>query len=152
MVGDAGRRSRIVEEVEAIYAWLDQQLEQDPERSGRCAECGACCDFAAYDHRLYVTLPEIIYLTSKLGRERLKKMTSTRCPYQQERSCAIHEHRFSGCRIFCCKGDVVFQNDLSESVIARLKSLCERFNLPYRYMELSAALATDLSDIDLSVE
>ena len=69
-------------------------------------------------------------------------MPTGRCPYQQDNRCTIHEHRFAGCRIFCCRGDPGFQGDLSETALKRLKSLCEGFPIPYRYLDLPIALNT----------
>src|SRR4030042_15802 len=83
MVGASARRRRIIEAVADLYAWIDEQLACDPVRSGRCAACGACCDFASYDHRLFVTPLELIYLAQKLHTPNLKPMKSARCPYQE---------------------------------------------------------------------
>lgn len=141
MVGELERRRRLLEEVAALYDWLDTQLQQEPARAGRCKACGACCDFHAYDHRLFVTPPELIYLAAKLGETELKAMPSGRCPYQKDKVCTIHGHRFASCRIFCCNGDADFQSELSEAVLKRLKAICEEFQIPYRYQELAAALA-----------
>jgi len=138
-VGEADRR-RLIEEVAAVYEWIDAQLRQHAERAGRCNACGACCDFTTYDHRLFVTTPELIYLAAGLGAEELKRMTFGKCPYQEDKHCTAHEHRFAGCRIFCCSGEAAFQNELSETALRKLKAICERFHIPYCYRELSSAL------------
>ena len=150
MVGKPERLRRLVAEVETLYEWIDAQLRQDEARAGQCRACGACCDFASYDHLLFVTPPELIYLAEKLGTERLKQMASGSCPYQEETKCTVHAHRFAGCRIFCCSGDTDFQSDLTEEVLKRLKAICERFALPYRYADLATALANLPTDIDRS--
>jgi Fe-S-cluster containining protein len=142
MVGEQERHRRLIEEVAAIYDWIDARQKQDPDHAGRCGACGACCDFPAYDHRLFVTPPELIYLAAKLNAQELKPMPAGRCPYQQGKKCTVHEHRFAGCRVFCCHGDADFQGELSEAALARLKALCEELRLPYRYQDLVAALAT----------
>ena len=142
MVGEPERDHRLLEEVAAIYGWIEAQVRQDPARAGGCQACGACCDFAAYDHRLFVTLPEVAYLAARLGVEKLQAMTTGRCPYQQGAACTVHEHRFAGCRIFCCHGDPEFQSELSEEVLRRFKALREEFQVPYRYQDLAAALST----------
>ncbi len=140
MVGEPEGYRRLVEEVAAIYSWIDSQIGQDPGRAGRCKACGACCDFPAYDHRLFVTPPEMMYLAAMLGERGLKPMTTGRCPYQQGPTCTVHEHRFTGCRIFCCAGDPDLQSELSEEALRRLKALCEEFEVPYRYQDLATAL------------
>lgn len=142
MVGESPGRRRLVEQVAALYDRIETQLRQAPGRAGRCKACGACCDFPAYDHRLFVTPPELIYLAAKLHRDRLRPMPAGRCPYQQDNRCTIHEHRFAGCRIFCCTGTAEFQNDLSETALRQLKRLCEEFEIPYRYQDLPTALNT----------
>jgi len=142
MVGKPAGRGRLVEEVATLYEWIEERLRQDPMRAGRCQACGACCDFLAYDHRLFVTPPELIYLATQLDVDRLAPMPGGRCPYQRDNRCTIHEHRFAGCRIFCCTRDAAFQSDVSEAVLRRLKNLCEEFAIPYRYQDLATALNT----------
>lgn len=142
MVGEPAGHRRLIEEVAALYDWIEGQLRAAPGRVGRCNACGACCDFPAYDHRLFVTPPELIYLAAKLDVNRLEPMPTGRCPYQQDNRCTIHEHRFAGCRIFHCRGDSAFQGDLSEEMLRRLKVLCEQFQIPYRYQDLPSALDT----------
>lgn len=142
MVGESERHRRVVAEVAVLYDWIDTQLQQDRELVGECAACGACCDFVSYDHLLFVTPPEMIYLAAKLNVPSLRQMTSERCPYQEEERCTIHRHRFTGCRIFCCNGDRDFQAELTETVLGKLKSICERYQIAYQYADLGTALAT----------
>jgi Fe-S-cluster containining protein len=152
MVGAPERQRQILSEVGNLYAWLDAKLAEDTRRSGQCTACGACCDFGAYDHRLYVTPPELLYLAHGLRASHLRPMTSGQCPYRENGKCRVREHRFSGCRIFCCGGDAGFQGEVSEAVIKKLRAICELFQVPYRYVELSAALATFSTDTCLSAE
>lgn len=140
MVGEPQERRRFLREVADLYDWIEAQLQADPDRAGACNACGACCDFIGYDHRLFVTLPELIYLASKLDAATLRPMVSGRCPYQEDNRCAVHAHRFSGCRIFCCTGDPDFQSELTETTLKKLKAICQRFGVPYRYADLAAAL------------
>jgi len=146
MVGKSEGHRRLVEEVAALYDWIGEQLKREPGQVGRCNACGACCDFPAYDHRLFVTPPELIYLAARLNASRLEPMPGGRCPYQQDNRCTIHEHRFAGCRIFHCRGDSSFQGELSETALDRLKSLCEEFQIPYRYQDLPVALNTFVAE------
>ena len=140
----AGQRAdaRLLEKVAEVYAWLELQISRNGNLAGACKACGNCCDFGKFDHRLFVTPPELIYLTAKLGVENIKTMSSGRCPYNIKGKCSVHEHRFAGCRIFCCKGDADFQSELSESALAGLKSICTEFEIPYRYLDLATALNT----------
>jgi Fe-S-cluster containining protein len=151
MVGESARH-HLVEEVAALYEWIDAQLRRHSDRAARCNACGACCDFAAYDHRLFVTPPELLYLASRLNTKTLKSNQGTRCPYQEDDRCTIHAHRFAGCRIFCCNGDPAFQSELSEVTLKKLKATCERFGLPYHYRELHEALRRFSTDTCRSAE
>jgi hypothetical protein len=134
------RHKKIIERVSEIYKWIDEQQLANKGLAGQCAACGKCCDFKRYDHRLYVTTPEIIYFVEKLGLANIKQMTTAKCCYQVDGKCSVHPYRFSGCRIFCCKGDAAFQSELSEAVVRKFKVLCAELQIPYRYLELPVAL------------
>ena len=129
---------KMLGEVEKIYTWLDSQISE--KFTGKCDACGQCCDFIAFDHRLYVTVPEIMYLAANINAGTLKPMLTGRCPYNVEGKCKVYKYRFSGCRIFNCKTDSDVQSELSEITIRKLKALSTRFDIPYRYMYLAAAL------------
>ncbi len=134
------KSKEIVHRVSAVYDWLVQQLSAGSTRAGRCDICGRCCDFESFGHRLFVTTPEILYLADKLGEQNIGQMTTGQCPWLQDGKCAIHRYRFADCRIFCCKGDAEFQADLSEAAVKKFKALCDEFQIPYRYVDLSIAL------------
>ena len=144
MVGGCEESKRIrrkeLRKVAEIYDWIDQQLASHGNLAGQCDACGRCCDFDTYDHRLYVTGPELMYLAEGLNVEKLRPMPSGRCPYNIDGKCSVYEYRFAGCRIFCCKGDVDFQSRLSEAVLKKLKSLCTELGIPYLYRDLASAL------------
>ena len=139
MVAECGTNERLLERVAEIYNWLDAQV-RDSKRAGRCDACGKCCDFGAFDHRLFVTSPELVYLAESPGDEDIKRMPTSRCPYNIDGKCGIYAYRFAGCRIFSCKADTDFQNGLSESTLKKFKSICTEFNIPYRYTDLATAL------------
>ncbi len=132
--------NRLIEKVAEIYDWLDVQVRRCSELAGACKSCGNCCDFDGFDHRLFVTPPELMYLTANLGVERIRPMPTSRCPYNIGGRCTVYEYRFAGCRIFCCNGDADFQSRLSESALKKLKSVCTEFQIPYRYTDLATAL------------
>jgi len=140
MVGKCRTNGQLVKKVAEIYDWLDSQIESHRELAGRCEACGKCCDFEGFDHKVFVTGPELMYLSVNLHGENIKPMKTSRCPYNIDDKCTIYEYRFAGCRIFCCKGDADFQNDLSESTLEKFKSLCNKCQIEYRYSELATAL------------
>ncbi|MBW8001409.1 MAG: hypothetical protein FVQ80_05250 [Planctomycetes bacterium] len=135
-----GANNKIAERAAEIYDWLDCQIKSHPESAGDCQACGKCCDFESFDHRLFVTTPELIHLAKKLGGENIKPMPSSRCPYNVEDKCEIHENRFAGCRIFQCKADKDFQSKLSEEAIKKFKSICTNLQVPYHYIDLATGL------------
>ncbi len=131
-------REGIVREVELIYVWLDSKINERLSTAD-CSACGRCCDFKKFDHRLFVAGPEVIYFTKK---QPIKPMPAGVCPYRYNSLCGVHKHRFAGCRIFQCIADPAVQAELTESVLQKLKDLCRRFNIPYRYTDLASALNT----------
>jgi Fe-S-cluster containining protein len=142
MVAKCKANTQLLNTVAEIYDWLDLQIRQSAHPPDQCDACGKCCDFARFDHRLFVTPPELMYLTAKLGSDNLRPMPTGRCPYNTDGKCTIYEHRFAGCRIFSCKSDTDFQSRLSESTLNKLKSLCTQFQIPYHYSDLPTALNT----------
>ena len=140
MVAGSEANRRLLEKVAEVYKWLDLQLRSDPGAAGACKSCGDCCDFEQFDHRLFITPPELMYLAANLGAENIKPMPSSKCPYNIGGKCTVYEYRFSGCRIFCCNGDADFQGRLSEEVLEKLKSICTEFQIPYCYTDLAAGL------------
>jgi len=142
MVAECGANKRLLEKVAEIYNWLDAQIREDNELIGRCDACGKCCDFGRFDHRLFATPPELMYLTANIGTGNVKPMSTNRCPYNIDGKCTVYEYRFTACRIFCCRADADFQSKLSESALKKLKTLCTEFQIPYRYTDLAVALNT----------
>jgi Fe-S-cluster containining protein len=140
MSAESKMRKQLLAKVAEIYDWLDLQIRESFNLAGNCDACGKCCDFEGFDHRLFVTPPEIIYLAANLGAENIKLMSTSRCPYNIDGKCSIYEYRFAGCRIFFCKADKDFQSTLSESALKKFRSLCTQFSIPYRYSDLATAL------------
>jgi hypothetical protein len=142
MVAGSDADRRLLERVAEVYKWLDLQVCSGGDIAGACRSCGDCCDFDRFDHRLFITPPELMYLAANLGDENIKPMPGGRCPYNVDGKCTIYEYRFSGCRIFYCNGDKDFQSRLSEEVLEKLKLICVEFQIPYRYTDLAAGLSS----------
>ena len=132
--------NQLLVKVAEIYNWLDLQRRHYSSLAGICDVCGECCNFDKFDHRLFVTPPELMYLSANLGAENIKLMPSSRCPYNISGECTIYAYRFAGCRVFYCKADKDFQSRLSESALKKFKSICTEFQIPYRYTDLATAL------------
>lgn len=139
-------KTQLLTTVAEIYNWLDRQILNHSDLAGQCKACGECCDFKSsaseqgFDHRLFVTTPEMMYLAANLGAENIRPMPTSRCPYNVNGKCTIYKCRFAGCRIFCCKADTDFQSRLSESALKEFKSICTEFQFSYRYTDLASAL------------
>ena len=133
---------QLLRKVAQLYDWLDSQIRQSANLPAQCDACGKCCDFARFDHRLFVTPPELMYLKANLHDEDLKPIPTGRCPYNTDGKCTVYDYRFAGCRIFSCKSNPDFQSTLTESTLKKLKSLCTQFHIPYRYTDLPTALNT----------
>ncbi len=140
MVAGSEANRRLLERVAEVYKWLELQVCSGGDIAGACRSCGDCCDFEGFDHRLFITPPELMYLAANLDSGTVKPMLSGRCPYNVDGKCTIYEYRFSACRIFCCNGDADFQSGLSEAILEKLKSICLEFQIPYRYADLAAGL------------
>ena len=156
MVAEFKVSSQLLARVREIYDWLDSQIREAPDLAGRCDACGKCCNFGGlasdceqepgpvceqqFNHLLFVTTPEVMYFAVSLGAENMKPMLTSRCPYNISGECTVYEHRFAGCRIFCCKADTDFQSRLSESALKKFKSICTEFHIPYRYTDLATGL------------
>jgi Fe-S-cluster containining protein len=140
------KKSEICKQVSQIYDWLDSQIKS---LNAECSACGKCCDFDAFGHKLFITTPELLYFKKNIvissevpiHRDGVEKSIQKNiCPYLKDGKCTARDFRFAGCRIFFCKADSEKINELSEQAIEKFKTLCDEYNFPYRYMELSAAL------------
>ncbi len=134
------QNAQLLNEIAVLYDWLDRQTRRYYKPEILCSACGKCCNFKQFDHQLFVTPPELIYLAANLESKQLMKMSGDTCPYNNSGKCTVYDYRFSGCRIFCCRADKDFQSNLSEAAIKKLKSICEKFAIPYKYTDLKTAL------------
>jgi Fe-S-cluster containining protein len=140
MVAGCETEERLVRRVAEIYRRLDSEIRDNGSLGEVCQMCGKCCDFDNFDHRLFVTTPELMYLAAKLGEAGIMPMKTGRCPYNHDGKCTIYENRFAGCRIFGCKGSAESQSMLSESAVKKFKSACVEFAIAYSYLDLATAL------------
>lgn len=140
MVAGCEVNDQLLQRVAEVYTWLDEQIQHCGELAGTCAACGDCCDFEGFDHRLFITPPELMFLAAHLDPDEIKPMPGSRCPYNVDGKCEVYENRFAACRIFCCRGDSDLQSTLSETSLEKLKSICVEFQVPYGYTEVAEAL------------
>ena len=135
-----------IQAVREIYRQIDRRIEAV---GASCENCGLCCDFTRFGHRLYVTTLEILYLLHGLphqsassGGLQTKPIISGRCLYQQDQGCLMRPNRPASCRIFYCRDlDNDFQNELTEQVLQKLRRLHEQFRAVYYYADMEQWLA-----------
>lgn len=128
--------------VAKVYQWIDSEMNCWSPAARQCSVCGKCCNFGKFGHRLFITSPEMIYLSHLLGTEHIKLMPDGICPYNIACACSIHNFRFAGCRIFFCKGPALLQNQISEEVSKKFKAICNEFGIDYLYADLAQMLRT----------
>jgi Fe-S-cluster containining protein len=145
----------LVAAVDAVYSELADAIAS---RGPVCEMSGHCCNFAQWDHRLYVTSPEVVHFVAgwrwKLSADQRARLWARMCqansdgsaplavcPLQTGRICGAHGIRPMGCRLFFCEpGAERWGRPLYESLHARLKSFCETYSLPYAYVEWTQVL------------
>lgn len=138
--------TQVIDRVRQIYDQIDTVLQNSPSLAGKCSACGKCCSFESFGHRLYITPPELEYLVFQIGKENVRPMKNGVCPYNKNGKCSVYNYRFASCRIFYCSGDKDFQSQLTESILAQFKKLCQDLAVPYKYMELADALSGSIFD------
>jgi uncharacterized protein len=129
-------KSAYLAAVEQLYQIIDQHLSG---AESDCSVCGRCCRFDQFDHRLYVTTLEMLYLVHGIEKLNLTvpKISDSRCPFQKDNQCTLRTLRPSGCRIFFCRGlDKNYQHELTEEILRQLRRFHMDFNAVYYYADL----------------
>jgi Fe-S-cluster containining protein len=141
-VDEASRRPEVRDAVGRLYA--DVQAEIDARRP-LCVISGRCCRFEEFGHRLFVTTMELAAFVHDVDAVKAvgerPAWDGTGCPFQSGKLCGVHAIRPFGCRMFFCDATATdWQNETYEKFHARLKSLHEDLDVPYRYVEWRQAL------------
>lgn len=133
-------------DLRALYEELDAAVR---ERGPVCELSGRCCRFDEYGHTLFVSAPEAAVLISDAGPASRPLDDGATCPWQDAKGrCTARGARPLGCRVYYCDPDFqAAMPGLSEAFIARLKSLVDRWNLPWDY----APLHRHLRDAELAI-
>jgi Fe-S-cluster containining protein len=130
-----------------MYTRLDADIQK---HSPTCWLSGRCCNFDAFDHRLYVTALEIAWVLRQVGAREVDPTGP--CAYQQEKLCTIHTVRPLGCHLFFCQeGTQEWQYQMYESYLDELRKLHESHDLPYRYVEWREGLRDAMASGQLPV-
>ncbi|MBN2716880.1 MAG: hypothetical protein JXX14_13595 [Deltaproteobacteria bacterium] len=123
---------------EALASLYDDLATAQRSISVSCHQCGACCNFAEYDHELWVTNLELAYLIETEG-SRAAAGTGV-CPYLQNNQCIARIGRALGCRIFLCEQHAIQMETLHEAYFDRLRALAEEYDVDLEYGEFLKSL------------
>ncbi len=134
--------------LESLFARVASAITQ---HAPACWASGRCCNFAAFDHRLYTTGLEAAYTVSRLQPAIHPALTASTlsdalsrggCPFQSANLCGIHTIKPLACRVFFCdRSSQTWQGPLLESLTTDLRALHDRHAIPYRYAEWRQLLA-----------
>lgn len=106
-----------------------------------CINRGACCKFAEFGHKLYVTDVELSYFVAGQGEAARPVIDQAACPYQIGGLCTARDHRPLGCRVFFCDPAAQdWQGPEYERFLTRLKAISANHGVAYRYREWLSAL------------
>ena len=134
-VESARQAPAFLAELESLLAEAQRQVDA---LSPTCGACGHCCDFARADHRLYVTAGELALVMQTPGGQGVPPL---HCAFQVEGACIARAYRPLGCRMFFCDETTALAREaIYESHHRAIAALHLRYTIPYRYVELTAAL------------
>ena len=144
-----GANERIFKRLRDIYARLDAEVDV---AGVECRTCGRCCNFDRADHRLFVSTGELALLASEpLPPGHTPR--PLRCGYQVDSRCTARDRRPLGCRVFFCRqGLAHWCAETYEKHHREIRAAHDERRLPYRYVELTAAVAELFSPGDISVD
>lgn len=125
----------ILTELSVLYSHVDAELGSTGQD---CRQCGECCDFERFGHRLYVTPAELALL---LESPRPPATPGGRCLYQVDKACTARRCRTLGCRVFSCLGDTGHQCRIYERYHHQIKALHLADRVPYLYVDWGRSMA-----------
>jgi Fe-S-cluster containining protein len=92
------------------------------------------------DHLLYVSTGELSLL-SQVPPSARPPYRRLHCPYQVGPRCTAYDRRPLGCRVFSCQDrPAAWRQAVYEEFHLAIRQLHDGHRLPYRYVELTAAL------------
>ena len=131
-----GRDTRFLAELERLLGDVDAAIAAE---GPTCRACGQCCHFEQFGHRLFVSSGELALLTRHVPPQPHRP---GRCPYQLAERCEARAGRGLGCRVFFCDAALgPWCEQVYETFHGQIRRLHDTAGLPYRYGELTAALA-----------
>lgn len=128
------QRIQLYQKLQEIYASLAKDYESLPKP---CTQCGKCCDFKNFGHKLYISSLEFAYAYENLGLPIAESLGL--CPYQKGQHCTAREHRMLGCRTFFRLHEPYDEekaNELYETYLRKIKGLYREEALEWEYKDL----------------
>ena len=123
---------------ESVFDGLEEIYHQLENIRIDCNMCGTCCDFADFDHQLWVTEIELLFLIRHHG---LRRPTSPGiCPYLEGDRCGARQGRTLGCRVFGCQSVQTEMEAVHESYFAKIQALAKSSKIAIHYREFLDAL------------
>lgn len=145
---NASRDPAVDAGVRALHTHIQEQADL---ARPVCTASGRCCDFARTGHDLFVTGLEVAWTLDRIPPARAidaaavdRASSAGCCPFLVRSKgaheglgvCGIHPARPSGCRVyFCDPTRERFVRDLAEHAAGGMRSLHDRFDIPYVYAE-----------------
>ncbi len=114
-------------------------VETQISAAGECKQCGACCHFKTFGHRLYATGLEVLYLITTEGPPKAE-FGEDSCGYQDGALCGARGGRALGCRTFFCGGDMERMRAIHEEALQAIKAISDRHGLAWQYEALGVQM------------
>jgi len=119
---------------EAMVAFYESANKEIASRRAQCINRGVCCRFGEFGHRLYVTTLEVAYFLA--GYPSPLPVTQDACPHAIDGKCHARDFRPLGCRIFFCDPQAQdWQGPMTEALLALLRAMHIRLDVPYAYQD-----------------
>lgn len=126
----------LINAIRNLYQRLDAEVARLPVH---CKACGHCCHFADFDHVLFLSSLEAIYLFSEATPS--PPHPNEACPFLSGTQCTARERRALGCRTFFC--DRTHRETLQalyEKYHRELKHMVEDTGIEWTYAPLTVQI------------
>jgi len=124
----------LYEKLNKLYQDFEQDFDTLPKP---CTQCGSCCHFDTFGHKLYVSSLEFAYVSEHKLIPKI--VNSGHCPYLKGQHCEARNFRMLGCRTFFRlhqPEDSERAQALYETYLKKLKDLYLDHNIQWEYKDL----------------
>jgi Fe-S-cluster containining protein len=128
------QRFALYEKLNKLYQDFEHDFEGIPKP---CTQCGSCCHFDTFGHKLYISSLEFAYVSEhKLIPE---IVDHAHCPFLKGQLCEARDFRMLGCRTFFRlhqPEDTEKAQTLYETYLKKLKDLYLANDIQWEYKDL----------------